>query len=79
MSRNPSIYNRDIFATMAYLELKTFSEVCQTCQMIRHIQSPGIFGTVYSSIFKDIDTYSVTLTGAQLRGREETSTVYFEN
>ena len=49
--------------------------------MIRHIQTPGIVRTVYSSIlkdikgylgiFRDIDAYSATLTGAQLRGREK--------
>ena len=30
----------------------------QTSQMIMHIQSPDIITTIYSSIFKDIKTYS---------------------
>ena len=44
--------------------------------MITHIQSPGIARTGllnfqgYSGIFRDIDTYSATLTGMQL-GRGE--------
>ena len=72
---NPCIYNRIYaFRTVIYLERGASSKVCQTCKMIRHIHSPGIFRTVYSSIFKDlgifrdIDAYSVRLTGVQLRG-----------
>ena len=36
--------------TLAYLEPEASSKVCQTCKMIRDIQSPGIVRTVYLSI-----------------------------
>ena len=54
-------YNHYIFRTLAYsnLEPETSSNTCQTCQMIKHIQSPpGIVRTVFSSIFKNILGYS---------------------
>ena len=51
---NPCIYNRAIFGTLAHLELEASSKACQTCKLIRYIQSPGIVRTVYSSIFKVI-------------------------
>ena len=54
--------------------------------MIMHIQSPDTVRTVYSSIFKDflvifrdIDAYSATVTGAQLLRRGEASTALSEN
>ena len=59
--RNPCIYNRAIFRTLAYLEPKASSKACRTCKMIMHIQSPGIVRTIYSSIFKDIYAYSEIL------------------
>ena len=49
--------NRAIFRTLAYLEPVASSSNCQICKIIRHIQSPGIIRTVYSSIFKDIEIY----------------------
>ena len=58
---NPCMYNCAIFKTLADLEPETSSKVCKTCQMIRHIQSPGMVRTVYSSIFKDIQGYSGVL------------------
>ena len=42
------------FRTLAYLEPKASPKTCHTCQMIRHIQSPGIVRTFYSRTFKDI-------------------------
>ena len=51
--------------------------------MIKHIQSPSITGQFikhfqeYLGIFRDIDGYSVTLTGAQLRGEAEASPAIF--
>ena len=53
--RNCCIYNRVIFRILAFLEPEASSKICQTCKMI---QSPGMLKTVYSSIFKDIQTYS---------------------
>ena len=38
---------------LAYLEPEASSAVCGTREMIMHIQSPSIVGTVYLSIFKD--------------------------
>ena len=58
---NPCIYNRTIFRTLAYLEIKASSKTCQICKMISHIQSSGIVTTVYSSIFKDLQVYSEIL------------------
>ena len=58
--RNPCIYNRTIFKTLAYLEREASAKPCRTWKMIRHIQSPGILRTVYSSIFgifRDIQGY----------------------
>ena len=54
---NTCLYNYAIFRTLAYLAPKTSSKACWTCKMI---QSPGI-ALVYLSIFKDIVTYSATL------------------
>ena len=53
-----TLYNRDIFNTLAYLELEASSKVCQKCKMIRHLQSPGIVRAVCLNIFKDICEYS---------------------
>ena len=77
------IYNHTIFRILTYLnqnasEPEASSKVCQTCKMIMHIQNPDIVGTVYSSIFGDIDAYSVTLIGMQLQGRVEVSPVLFK-
>ena len=77
--RNPCIYNRAIFRTLAYLEPKTSSEACQTCKMIIHYRSPGIVRTVYSSIFRDIDAYSATLPAAQLGGKGMYPLSFIEN
>ena len=60
---NPCIYNRVIFRILAYLEPEGSSKACRTCKMILHIQIPGTVG--YLGIFRDIDPYSATLTGAQ--------------
>ena len=51
---NPYIYNRDIFRTLVLLEPDVSSQPCGRCKMIRHIESPGIVRTVYSSISNDI-------------------------
>ena len=51
---NPYLFNHAIIRTLAYLELKVSSKACQTCEMIRFIQSLGLDKTVYSSIFKGI-------------------------
>ena len=45
-------YNRATYRTLTYLE------PYQTCKMIRHFSSHGIFRIVYSRIFKDIQEYS---------------------
>ena len=45
-------YMTAIFKTSAHLEPQTSSKACQTYKMVRHIQSPDIIGTAYSSIFK---------------------------
>ena len=63
----PCIYNRAIFRTLAYSELKASSKACRTFKMIRHIQSPGIeqffnYFQRYLGIFRDIDACSATLT-----------------
>ena len=50
---------------------QAYSEPCQK-SLFKHSQG-------YLGIFRDIDAYSATHTGAQLRGREETSTALFEN
>ena len=42
--KNPSIFIEPMASSKGY----------QTCKMIRHIQSPGIVRTAYSSIFRDI-------------------------
>ena len=54
--------------------------------MIMHIQSPEIIRRVfiqafqwYLGIFRDTDTYSATLTGAQLGKRVDASPALFEN
>ena len=56
-------------------------KVCQTCKMIKHIQSPGIAKHFqgYLTIFRDIEAYSSTLTDMQLERRGETSPALFEN
>ena len=69
---------------LAYLESKVSSRACQTCNMIMHIQSPGIVGTVYSSTAKDIKPYSGILRYIQShsqarRGRGEAFPARFEN
>ena len=61
----PSLHNRAIFRTMAYVEPEASSEACQICKMIRHIQSHDINRTVYSSTFKDIYGYSGVLMDIQ--------------
>ena len=38
-----------IFKTLAHLEPQASSKACQTCKMVRHIQSPDIVRTTYSS------------------------------
>ena len=66
---------------MAYLELEASSKGCQIYKMIMHIQS--IVRTEAFSrelgIFRDINAYSTTLTGAQLGRRGETCPAPFEN
>ena len=62
--------------TLAYTTVSYVQKACETCKMIRPIQSPGINRTgftlrilsEYSVIFMDIDAYSVTLTGLKLGG-----------
>ena len=50
---------------------------CKLCKMIRHTQSPGIVRTLckyfqeYLGILRDINAYSSTLIGMQLRGTGE--------
>ena len=59
-----------IFRTLAHLDPEAFSKACQTCKVIRHIDSPGIGRTViqvFSRIFRDIQGYS----GGQLGGSGE--------
>ena len=56
--RNPCIYHRAIFRTLDFLYPEASSKSCRTCNMIMHIQSPGIVRTVYSNVFKDILEYS---------------------
>ena len=52
--RNPYIYNRVIFRTLAYLEPEAFFKASRIFKMIMHIQSSDIVRIVYSSVFKDI-------------------------
>ena len=59
--RNLCICDCAKFRTLAYLESKVFPKACWACKMIMYIQSPRIVRTVYSSIFKDIETYSLVL------------------
>ena len=62
------LYNRGIFRTLAYSEPKTSSKACRTFKMIRHIQSPGIVKTIYSSILRismDIQGYWCIFSHAQ--------------
>ena len=53
------------------------SKVCRTWMMIMHIQGPSIeqyiqaFLRIFRNIFRDINAYSATLTGMQLRVRGE--------
>ena len=53
--------------------------------MTRHIQSPGIVRTLckhfegYFGIFRDIDTYSSTLTGVQLGRRGSGFPTFIQN
>ena len=69
---SPCIKNSAIFRTLAHLDSEASLKTCQTCKMIRHIQGPGIISNLpkpfqgYLGIFRDIDAYSATLTGAQL-------------
>ena len=80
---NPYIYKCGILKTLTHLEPKASAKACWTCKMTRHIQSPGIVRTLckhfqgYLGIFRDIDAYSSTLTGMQLRGRCQVSQVKF--
>ena len=39
---------------LTHLEPEASSKACRTSKMLKHIKSPGIVRTVYSSIFKDI-------------------------
>ena len=50
---NPCIYNCAIFTTCGTFRTGTSSKACQIFKMIKHISSPGIVRTVYSSTFKD--------------------------
>ena len=82
---NPCIYNRAIFRILAYLEPKASSKACRICKMIMHIKEPWhsenyLFKHFqgYLGIFRNIDAYSVTLTGAQLGERGEASPALFE-
>ena len=83
--RNPCVNNRAIFRTLAYLEPEASSKACGTCMMIMLIQSPGIVRSIfkhfqgYLGIFRVIDAYSATSTGAQLAVRSEASPALFEN
>ena len=57
---NPCICDYAIFKTLAYLETETSSKACQTCRMIKHIESPGIveqFILASSRIFNDIQYF----------------------
>ena len=47
-----------MFRTLFFLELQASSEACTKRKMIMLIQSSGTVRTDYSSIFKDIQTYS---------------------
>ena len=62
-----------MFRTLGYLEPEASSKACKTCKMIKpwYIQN-SLFKHFqgYSGMFKDIDAYSATLTGAQLVGEE---------
>ena len=51
------LYNRAMFRTLAKLENKVSSKDCQPCKVIKHIQSPSMVRTVYSSILKNIQGY----------------------
>ena len=69
------IYSRAIFRSLAHLELKTSLKACQTSTLIslfKHFQGHlGIFG--------DTDTFSATLTGAQLGGGGRPPPPFFES
>ena len=57
----PCIYKRAIFRIMAHLEPEASLKACQIFKMITHIQSSSIVRAVYSSIFKYMYVYLVTL------------------
>ena len=63
--------------TVPYSEPQASSKVCRTWMMIMHIQGPSIeqyiqaFLRIFRNIFRDINAYSATLTGMQLRVRGE--------
>ena len=82
--RNPCIYNRAIFRTLAYLEPEASSKVCWTYKMFMHIHTHGIeqFIQGFSRMFRhiqDIGSDSATLTGVQLGRKGEVSPALFEN
>ena len=51
--RNPWIYNRAIFRTLAYLEPDASTKACRTCKIIMHIYGPDIV----RSLFKHFQGY----------------------
>ena len=55
---NACIYNSAILKNLTYFKPWASSKACETCKMIRHIQSPDIVRTGCSSSFKDIWGYS---------------------
>ena len=57
---------KQITQTLDYLEPETLVKACWLYEMIMHIQSPGMFRTVYSSLFKDIRSWSATETSPAL-------------
>ena len=59
--RNPWIHNHALFRTLAHLESEASSKACQTCKMMRNIQSPVIVRIVFSSFFNDIQGSSEML------------------
>ena len=83
---NPYIYNHAICKTLGYLECKASLEACPNMSDDHAYSEPwqsqnSLFNHFqeYLGIIRDINAYSATFTGAQLRGREVTSTALLEN
>ena len=70
--------------TVPYSEPQASSKVCRTWMMIMHIQGPSIeqyiqaFLRIFRNIFRDINAYSATLTGMQLRVRGEAPLLFLK-